>query len=226
MRNRVAIFLLLGSVAIVARAQIDQPDSLIMLSKESFSVLYNYTRLCPSVVWWPLCSDDIGRGHRPTTSHFTTESALPKPKAKDSWFNRSGYDRGHMCPAADRTKTREVALSTFTMANVAPQTPFLNRVAWFNAEEKTRQIAKRYHKAVVFAGCLWATPVEYSSRVKLISVPDSFFRAVIVPADTTINIYWLFPAAATEPEEMRYRVPRDRFRRALKNRFTKFGFVW
>ena len=226
MINRVAIFLLLGSVAIVARAQVDQPDSLIMLNKESFSVLYNYTRLCPAIVWWPLCSGDIGRGHRPTTSHFTTESALPKPRAKDSWFNRSGYDRGHMCPAADRTKTREVALSTFNMANVAPQTPFLNRVTWFDAEETTRSMAKRHKRVVVFAGCLWATPVAYATHVQLISVPDSFFRAVIVPADTAINIYWLFPAAATEPEETRYRVPRDRFRRALKNRFTKFGFVW
>ena len=209
-----------------ALPQADRNDSLLFVDKGSFLVLYNYDRLCPGIVWWPLCSDDIGRGHRPTTSHFTTESALPKPRAKDSWFNRSGYDRGHICPAADRTKTREVALTTFTMANVAPQTPFLNRVAWFDAEETTRSMAKRHKRVVVYAGCLWATPIQYSSRVQLISVPDSFFRAVIVPADTTFNIYWLFPAAATEPEETRYRVPRDRFRRTLKNRFTKFGFVW
>ena len=55
-------------------------------------------------------------------SNFTEEHSIPEMfRSKLSDYKGSGYDRGHMIPAADAKLTDESYNSTFILTNIAPQ---------------------------------------------------------------------------------------------------------
>jgi DNA/RNA endonuclease G (NUC1) len=64
------------------------------------------------------------------------------PQHRD--YTRSGYDRGHMAPNADFNDTYENAVLTFFIANIWPQVPTVNRVAWLKTENEARRLAIKY----------------------------------------------------------------------------------
>ena len=89
-------------------------------------------------------------------------------------YTNSGYDRGHMAPNADFNDTRENALMTFFIANIWPQTPYVNRATWLRTENKTRSLASEYSfvKVIIIVD-------EFSSRtINGIRIPLVFKRRV------------------------------------------------
>lgn len=54
-------------------------------------------------------------------------------------YSRSGYDKGHMAPAADFAHTRKEMAATFDYVNALPQTPALNRGEWKRDETRVRR---------------------------------------------------------------------------------------
>jgi endonuclease G len=56
-------------------------------------------------------------------------------------YVHSGYDRGHISPSGDQP-TAETQNDSFTLANMAPQNPGLNRGPWEKLEEAVRTRAK------------------------------------------------------------------------------------
>jgi len=65
-----------------------------------------------------------------------------------SWKNykHSGYDKGHLCPAADRRFSRKAFDETFYTSNISPQLNDFNAGIWNNLEQKTRYWAAAGHK--------------------------------------------------------------------------------
>jgi len=89
-------------------------------------------------------------------------------------YTNSGYDRGHMAPNADFNDTYENALATFFIANIWPQTPYVNRVEWLKTENETRRLASLYStvKVIIIVD-------EFSEeKVGIIQVPSCFKRNV------------------------------------------------
>lgn len=55
-------------------------------------------------------------------TRFVSEQALEALfRVKPAEYSNSGYDKGHMAPAADHTENGDVFKTTFSMANIAPQ---------------------------------------------------------------------------------------------------------
>ena len=63
------------------------------------------------------------------------------PIATNADYTRSGYDKGHMAPAADMKWSPEAMKESFYFSNMCPQHPQLNRRGWKNLEEKIRNWA-------------------------------------------------------------------------------------
>ena len=63
------------------------------------------------------------------------------PIATNTDYTRSGYDKGHMAPAADMKWSPEAMKESFYFSNMCPQHPQLNRRGWKNLEEKIRNWA-------------------------------------------------------------------------------------
>lgn len=234
MINRV--FYLAAGLTIFAQAQAfsperpDENDSLICLQKSRFLVYYNIDKNAPALVLWSLSASDLGNCRRPTSQSFMIDHECPRPRAKSSDFTRSGYQRGHLCPSADRSVSAQLMRATFVMSNVAPMRPVLNMQGFAQSEDLARHIAHSGHRCMMVAGSIFGhDSVRFLVRSS-VGIPDSFFRACIVPDDTALSVYWLFPNDSQVTRETPFRVPRVRFlatlRHKVKNILDEFSKLW
>lgn len=234
MRNRV--YLLAAGLAMFAQAHAfsperpDENDSLIRLQKPRFLVYYNIDKNAPALVLWSLSASDLGNCRRPTSQTFLIDPECPRPRAKSSDFTRSGYQRGHLCPSADRSVSAQLMRATFVMSNVAPMSPVLNMQGFAQSEERARHIARSGHRCMMVAGSIFSHDSILCLARSSVGIPDSFFRACIVPDDTALSIYWLFPNDSQVTRETPYRVPRYRFvatlRHKVKNILDELAKLW
>ena len=127
-----------------------------LMIKPQYSLSYNTETLCPNWVAWHLDADDIGDADR--SDDFRPDPDLPAEwyavKKADYQYNAYGYDRGHVCPSADRTATKEDNSMTFLMTNMVPQSPDNNRVIWMHFENYERELVKEGNELYIIAGPL------------------------------------------------------------------------
>lgn len=121
------------------------------------------------------------------TDKFYAEARLPRAeRAELDDYQRSGYSRGHMAPAADMS-TPDAMAQSFSLANMVPQDQTHNAGPWNRIEQDTRKYVMRAAGDVyVFTG-----PV-YGDRPKTIgagvAVPDYLYKVVY---DATTKRSWV-----------------------------------
>jgi len=110
---------------------------------------------------------------------FVLEHDLPRAdQGANGDYLRSGYDRGHMTPAADAPDP-DAEADTFVMTNVVPQTKVLNEHLWERLETQVRALALVQGEIFVVTGPIFdAAPPRLGGRI---AVPAATFKAVLVP---------------------------------------------
>ena len=196
----------------------DESDSLIRLQKSRFLVYYNINKNCPALVCWSLSKSDLGHNHRPAGQSFLTDPACPRPRAKSSNYTRSGFQRGHLCPSADRSASVELMRATFVMSNVAPMYPELNMQGFAQAEEHSRALAWANHRCLLVAGAFFSSDSLRYLNKSSVGIPDSFFRACIVPDAPELSVFWLFPNDTKATREATFRVSSSAFASSLRRK--------
>lgn len=100
------------------------------------------------------------------------------PAATDSDYKKSGYDRGHLLPSADRDDSATENDATFLLSNISPQRPALNRGVWKNLEEFVRQVAAKYDSVWVVTG----SQGDLSDRIgkNRVVVPDYYYKTLLI----------------------------------------------
>lgn len=130
-----------------------QEDNYLM-KKPEFTLSYNNFTLGPNWVAWHLSSSDLGEADR--SNKFKADKELPESwysvKQNDYQFSAYGFDRGHICPSADRTLTPEANQQTFLMTNMLPQAPDCNRIVWKALEDYERKLVGTGNELYIFAG--------------------------------------------------------------------------
>lgn len=98
-------------------------------------------------------------------------------------YRGSGYDRGHLAPAADMVRSEQIMSDSFYMSNMSPQNPQLNRGMWAKAEAEVRNWAKDYGIVFVVTGpILEKQPEEYLSiGINKVSVPEFYYKIMLSP---------------------------------------------
>lgn len=125
-----------------------------LIEKNEYILSYNNALLIPNWVGWHLCSSDLGDADR--SNKFAPDKSLPQEwyavKKADYQFAAYGFDRGHVCPSADRTSSSESNEVTFLMTNMIPQAPDCNRIVWKDLESYERNLALDGKELYIFAG--------------------------------------------------------------------------
>lgn len=74
-------------------------------------------------------------------SKFKEDSQVLKIfRSKISDYHKSGFDRGHLVPAADIKTNQEELDETFYLTNMSPQVPAFNRKCWSYLERFARNL--------------------------------------------------------------------------------------
>lgn len=113
------------------------PDNYLMM-KLQYALSYNNTKYIPNWTSWHL--DSTWRGSAARQDDFRADTTLPAGfhQVGGSDYSGSGFDRGHMCPSADRTSSIADNSATFLMTNMVPQAPGNNQGPWAAMENYLR----------------------------------------------------------------------------------------
>jgi endonuclease G len=105
----------------------------------------------PNWASWDLTTNDVGSSGRST---FITDTNLPTNFywVKTSDYTYSGYDRGHMCPSADRTDNTTDNDLVFLISNIIPQTPDNNEGVWESLETYCRTLGSAGNELLIICG--------------------------------------------------------------------------
>ena len=123
-----------------------------LMIKPQYSLSYNRSRATANWVAWRLDSSWIGTADR--QDDFRPDPALPAGwyQVTDSDYSGSGYDRGHMTPSGDRTRTIADNSATFLMTNIIPQLAANNQGAWNDFENYSRSLAQAGNELYIVSG--------------------------------------------------------------------------
>jgi endonuclease G len=106
---------------------------------------------------------------------FHADKRDPDPITPAEYTN-SGYDRGHMAPAADASTPDEMR-ETFLMTNMTPQEPTLNRGEWKHIEDYARYIFS------ISRTDMWIETIAVYNKPKYIGripVPTGYWKIITV----------------------------------------------
>jgi endonuclease G len=125
---------------------------------------------------------------------FHPETTLPlEDRAQLSDYAGSGYDRGHMSPAADMP-SEQAQHESFSLANIVPQDRKNNQLLWAAIESATRHMVQQQGELYVITG-----PVFEGDKISRINgrvfVPTHVFKAVYDPQQKT-GAAWIAPNIA------------------------------
>ena len=107
------------------------------------------------------------------TNEFIPDPSVSTGTATVGDYSKSGYDRGHLAPAADMGWSAQAMKESFYFSNMSPQEPGFNRGIWKKLEEQVRTWAKAYDSIYVVTG-----PVLKDGLVQLgpngVSIPKYY----------------------------------------------------
>ena len=166
--------LLLGNPS-KASATVATPDNYLMV-KNQYALSYNRSTGTPNWASWQLNNSWLGETKR--QNNFRPDDTLPtgwqRVTAND--YSGSGYDRGHVVPSGDRTRTVEDNSATFLMTNMIPQTPDNNRNTWESLESYSRELVRNGKELYITAG-------TFGSQGQLkgkVTIPKFTWKIVVV----------------------------------------------
>jgi endonuclease G len=124
----------------------------------------------------------------PRKGSFHAEQSLPEGQgARLSDYVRSGYDRGHMSPNGDMP-TPVAQAESFSLANMIPQAPHLNRVLWEGIESSVRDWTVRDGEVYVVTGPIFQGGQLQALQGRVL-VPTLVFKAIYDPVQRRAGAY-------------------------------------
>ena len=126
------------------------------------------------------------RGGVKRTDNFRIDPAVTTGSAVLGDYRGSGYDRGHLAPAASMAWSKEAMSESFFLSNMSPQKPGFNRGIWKKLEEAVRDMARQHGTVVVVTG-----PVLEDGLAEIgpsgLDIPRAYYKVVLDVTEPTIE---------------------------------------
>lgn len=149
-----------------------------LMVKPQYTLSYNRSKGEPNWVGWRLDSTWI------TGAADRQDDYRPDPALPSNWYHVTqddysggGYDRGHMCPSGDRTRSIPDNSATFLMTNFLPQLAANNQGPWNEFENYCRTLANQGNELYIFDGGAGSAGFIAGGKV---NVPTVTWKVVVV----------------------------------------------
>lgn len=156
-----------------------------LLIKQFYVICHKNDWKIPGWVTYHLSAEDL-KGNAGRTDDFRPDAELPEGQRSElADYRNTGFDRGHMAPAADFRRSRIAVSESFLLSNMTPQTPNLNRRTWKNLEDEVRSLARAHGNIWVFTGSLFldadSRPTQPAEHIGAnhVAVPTHFYKAIL-----------------------------------------------
>jgi endonuclease G len=167
----------LAVVLLVASGLVAQ--DLVTIKHTNYTTTFSKSKRYPVLVQWETTKAMVGC----PTPLKRKDNFKPDPQLVDEtniafYYVKSGYDRGHVMPAADNLcQTQAVQDECFYFSNMVAQTHRLNAGDWKSLETATRDWALVNDRVRV-----WSGSVGEAKKIGLVSVPTQCWKVVHIPS--------------------------------------------
>ena len=149
----------------------------VRISHTNYTTVFSKSKKYPVLVEWWATKAKIGC---PTPlkrkDNFKPDPKLPKETDLINDYKNSGFDRGHMMPAADNLcQTPQVQDECFYFSNMSAQYHSLNAGDWKSVEVWTRDMAIKYDSIHV-----WSGNIGEMKKIGTVSVPTECWKVVYI----------------------------------------------
>jgi endonuclease G len=154
-------------------------QDIVVLKHTNYTSHFSKSKKYPVMVeWWETKAKVACANPLPRKDAFQPDPQLIVETSIKEDYVGSGYDRGHMSPAAsNQCQTAGVQIECFYMSNMAAQTHRLNAGDWKSLEVLTRDIASKQDSVRI-----WAGNVGEIKRIGRVAVPKQCWKVVYVKA--------------------------------------------
>lgn len=144
-----------------------------------YTLSYNEEAEQPSYVAYELTRAEVLTQNVERDDDFREDPMVLSKSAELSDYRGSGYDRGHMAPAADFRWSSEAMSDTFYLSNMSPQDPSFNRGIWADLEAAVRVMAYENDGLYVVTGpVLTDGPYETIGKNE-VAVPKNYYKVLL-----------------------------------------------
>ena len=165
-------------------------------SEENEQAYWVYYELTPQLI----------SGTQSRTDDFRADPMVSTGSASLADYSGSGYDRGHLCPAADMTLNKTSMSETFYLSNMSPQLAGFNRGIWSSLEEQVRKWALDYSKLYVVTGPIFKDNIA-SIGINKVTVPGYFYKVLYDGKSRMIG--FILPNASSSKSLVQFTVKVD-----------------
>jgi len=168
----------------------------VVLKHTNYTSKFSISKKYPVMVeWWVTkamvsCPTPLKR-----KDNFKPDPLLPQHTNLAADYVGSGYDRGHMMPAADNLcQTQQIQDESFYFSNMSAQTHRLNAGDWKSLETFTRDESKLKDSIHV-----WAGNVGEIKKIGNVSVPKYCWKVIHIKKENKWVAY-LFENNTSAPD--------------------------
>lgn len=152
-----------------------QPSLGYTIQQNYFTLSYSSTHRQAEYSYYYLSPESI-LGGQARTDDFRVDPKVKSNPVKSTDYQGSGYDRGHLCPAADMALNLTAMSETFYMSNMSPMAPSFNRGIWSRLEDWVREEALGNSGLYVVTGPILSS--SCGSLKESITVPCAYYKIV------------------------------------------------
>lgn len=153
-------------------------ESDTVLQYTGFHLLYNEEYEQAAWVIYILTADQVKWGTEGRTENFRADTNVITGSATPGDYLRSGFDRGHLAPAADMKWSAAAMSESFLMSNMSPQIAAFNRGVWSRLETRVREWAVENDSILVITGPVLTDIMEFVGENR-VGVPQKYFKIIV-----------------------------------------------
>lgn len=164
-----------------------------IVSHYAYTLSYNEEYEQANWVAYSLKSSELIKAAK-RSNRFKPDPLVNTKTAVTSDYTKTGFDRGHLAPAADMAFSITAMEESFFMSNISPQRPKFNRGIWKKLESKVRDWASKEGELFVVTGpVLSDKPNNFIGRTCKIAVPNYYYKALLDTTGTDKAIAFILP---------------------------------
>ena len=186
----------------------------------AYSLQYNEKNEQADWVAYNLISSELIKKFK-RTNKFKKDTLVITKTADNNDYKHSGYDKGHLAPAADMVWNKKAITESFYFSNISPQLASFNRGMWKRLEKQTRDWAKKYNSIYITCGPLCKDSNKTIGKDSIV-IPTYFYKALLIYNDTIKQaIGFIFPHKKCKGKILDYAINIDSL-----EKFTKLDFFY
>jgi len=149
----------------------------VVVHHSGFSLGYREVHEQAGWVAYYICRSRLNGGVE-RRNNFRPDPSVRSGTAVVADYSDTGYDRGHLAPAADMAWSAGSMSESFYFSNMSPQLPGFNRGVWKRLEEQVRDWAGVYDTLWVVTGPVLTNGLP-TIGINRVSVPNYYYKVLI-----------------------------------------------